>query len=77
MGFESPTHHCPALRLLPLLPAPLLHPRPHFLHTSYCPADGSNMSFVTSPGQHHNLRENINHSLFVEVFFVIEKKKYI
>lgn len=73
--FESPTHHCPALHLLPPLPAPLPLPRPHFLHTSYCPADDSNTSCVATPAQHHSLTENRKHSLLSEVFFVIWKKK--
>lgn len=71
VGFEFPMHHCPTLHLLPRLLAP--HPHLHFLHTSYCPADGSNTSFVASPAQHHNLRKNRKCSLLSEVFFVIEK----
>lgn len=74
VGFESPTHHCPARHLLPPPPAP--RPRPRFLHTSYCPADDSNTSFVATPTQHHNLRENRKHSLLRDVFFVTRKKKH-
>lgn len=78
VGFESPMCHYPTLCLPPSLPVPLPHPPLHFPHTSYCPTDGSNMSFVASPAQHHSLQENIKHSLLSDIyfFFFFKKKKY-
>lgn len=71
VGFESPMHHCPTLHWVPSLPA--LLPHPHLLHTSYCPAGGSNTSFVASPAQRHNLMENRKHYPLSEDFFVMVK----